>query len=416
MIVVNLNIRGMGGTIKSRYLSHIIASEGADFVCLQEIKSKVITEAKCFSLWGNNRVGWLHNVGENGCGSLLSMWNEDAFRYSSHVMGKGFIAVFGSHLKSNASYVLVIVYAACSLNDKKILWEDLSNIKLASQEKVWCFCGDFNAVRSCSERKGIREGADYSSEIVGFNRFIDTNLLLDLLIVGKKYTWFKSNGSAKSRIDKVLVSEDWLASWPMSKQYVKLREVSDHCAIVVKSVEKDWGPKPFRSVDAWFLERGFREMVKEKWSSYPAEGNAFVSFKEKLKRLKGDLKIWNKEVFGNIQTQKSLILQEIEELDCKDCLDGLGEDDSLKRGELGSRLMVIDKKLESLFCQKARASWLKNGDSCTKFYHSSLRWRRLRNEVKGVEVAGQCIEELVLSALKRRSSSRVGLRLRKILV
>jgi len=29
MIVFNLNIRGMGRTIKSRYLSHVIASEGA---------------------------------------------------------------------------------------------------------------------------------------------------------------------------------------------------------------------------------------------------------------------------------------------------------------------------------------------------------------------------------------------------
>ena len=129
-------------------------------------------------------------------------------------------------------------------------------------------------------------------------------------------------------------------------------------------------------------------MVKEKWLSYLVEGNAFVSFKEKLKRLKGDLNIWNREVFGNIQTQKGLILQEIEDLDCKDCLDGLREDDRLKRGELVSRLVVIDKKLESLICQKARASWFKNGDSCTKFYHSSLRWRRLRNEVKGVEVGG----------------------------
>jgi len=91
MIVVNLNIRGMGGgTIKSRHLSHVIASEGADFVCLQETKSKVISEAKCFSVWGNNRVGWLHNGWENGCGSLLSMWNEEVFLYSSHVMGKGY--------------------------------------------------------------------------------------------------------------------------------------------------------------------------------------------------------------------------------------------------------------------------------------------------------------------------------------
>jgi len=68
-------------------------------------------------------------------------------------------------------------------------------------------------------------------------------------------------------------------------------------------------------------------MVKEKWLSYPVEGNAFMSFKEKLKRFKSDLKIWNREVFGNIQTQKGLILQEIEDLDCKDYLDSLREVD-----------------------------------------------------------------------------------------
>jgi len=117
-------------------------------VCLQETKLREITEAKCFSVWGNNRVGWLHNEGINGCGSLLSMWNVDAFSYSSHKMGKGFIAVFGIHLKTKCSCVMVNVYVACTINDKKILWEELSSVKSASQEKVWCFCGDFNAVRS----------------------------------------------------------------------------------------------------------------------------------------------------------------------------------------------------------------------------------------------------------------------------
>ncbi|XP_068483401.1 uncharacterized protein [Phaseolus vulgaris] len=262
---------------------------------------------------------------------------------------------------------MVNIYAACTINDKKILWEELSTVKSASQEKVWCLCGDFNAVRSRSERKGIREGSDYSSEIIGFNNFIDANLLLDLPIVGKNYMWFKSNGSAKSRIDRVLVSEEWFVRWPMSKQYVQRREVSDHCAIVVKSVEKDWEPKSFRTIDAWFLERSFNEMVKEKWLSYPIKGNALVNVKEKLKSLKGDLKIWNKEVFGNVYTRKKEILQENEEFDCMDCLNDLNEGDRLKKAALG--------------------------DSCTRFYHSSLRWRRLRNEVKGVEVGGQWCEE-----------------------
>jgi len=57
---------------------------------------------------------------------------------------------------------------------------------------------------------------------------------------------------------------------------------------------------------------------------------------------------------------------------------------------------------------KARASWFKNGDSCTKFYHSSLRWRRLRNEVKGVEVGGQWCEEpsIVHSKVKKLFDNR----------
>ena len=67
--------------------------------------------------------------------------------------------------------------------------------------------------------------------------------------------------------------------------------------------------------------------------------------------------------------------------------------DGLKRCELVSRLQEVDKKLDSLICKKARASWFRNGDSCTKFYHSTLKWRRLRNEVKGVEIGGLWCEE-----------------------
>jgi len=119
----------------------------------------------------------------------------------------------------------------------------------------------------------------------------------------------------------------------------------------------------------------------------------FQKIKLKLKCLKEDLKIWNREVFGNLHTKKKGLLQEIEDLDCKDCNDDLGETDRLKRYDLVGRLMVTEKKIDSLKCQKAKASWFKNGESCTKFYNSSLRWRRLRYEVKGVGVGGLWCEE-----------------------
>jgi len=105
-----------------------------------------------------------------------------------------------------------------------------------------------------------------------------------------------------------------------------------------------------------------------------------------MKLLKSDLKVWNREVFGNLHTAKRRILQELEELDNRDCTGGLEESERLNRMALTSRLVENNKKLESLMCQKARASWFKSGDSCTRFFHSSLRWKRLRNEVKGVQV------------------------------
>jgi len=342
---------------------------------------------------GDNKAGWVHYEGENGGGSLLSMWHTDAFIYESHEVGKGYIAVFGQNIKSNSMCVVVNVYVACSLREKKTLWGELTRIKMASQVQNWCFCGDFNAVRSQSERKGVRARENQSSEIVDFNCFIDANLLIELPFVGKKFTWFNSKGSTKSRLDRVLVSEEWLQIWPMCKQYVQRREVSNHCALVVKSVEKDWGPKPFRTIDAWLSEKGFMEMVKDRWSSYSVQGSGFTKVKEKLKCLKGDLKVWNREVFSNIETCKRRILQEIEDLDSQDCNGTLVERERLRRVELVSRLKETNFKLESLLREKARVSWFKNGDSCTKNFHSSLRWRRIRNEVKGVEVMGLWSEE-----------------------
>ena len=186
MLIVNLNIRGVGGSTKTRYLRHIIAKEGAEFACIQETKLRTCTDVKCFSLWGDNNVGWVHYGGENGSGSLLTMWHKDAFTYESHEMGKGFIAVVGQHTKSNCRCVVVNVYSACLLREKIDLWGNLSAIKGASLDPIWCFCGDFNAIRKRGERKGTSVRDNHTSEMGSFNNFIESNMLIELPIVGKK--------------------------------------------------------------------------------------------------------------------------------------------------------------------------------------------------------------------------------------
>jgi len=61
-----------------------------------------------------------------------------------------------------------------------------------------------------NERKGISIRNSQENEIKNFNYFIENNFLLELPSVGRKYTWYKANGSAKSILDRVLVSEEWL--------------------------------------------------------------------------------------------------------------------------------------------------------------------------------------------------------------
>jgi len=48
---------GGGGGTKTNYLKHCIAKEDAEFVCLQETKTTTFSDIRCFSLWGTIILG-----------------------------------------------------------------------------------------------------------------------------------------------------------------------------------------------------------------------------------------------------------------------------------------------------------------------------------------------------------------------
>lgn len=108
---------------------------------------------------------------------------------------------------------------------KKFLWEELHKIKVTHQLYKCCLWGDFNAVRSTNVRKGIGTRDTQQSDIERFNCFVEDNILLELPVTGRKYMWYKPNGTTKSRLDRVLVSDEWLKEWPNSKQYIKARKI-----------------------------------------------------------------------------------------------------------------------------------------------------------------------------------------------
>lgn len=111
--------------------------------------------------------------------------------------------------------------------------------------------------------------------------------------------------------------------------------------------------------------------------------------KEKLKGLKKQLKVWNKEVFRNLNTKRNGLVLELNTLDRKteDVL--LNVEDVARRKALEAEYWRLSNLNESLLCQKARVNWFKKGDVNTKFFHGMVNWRRRMNSLIELNIYGR---------------------------
>jgi hypothetical protein len=110
------------------------------------------------------------------------------------------LQVHGRFLKTNEEFYLSNIYAPCAAREKQESWAILSvRLQLLRGAKV-CVCGDFNADRCSEERRSIR-GGECANDYHQFSKFNDDNELVDLPLCGRRYTWFKGDGTSMSRID-----------------------------------------------------------------------------------------------------------------------------------------------------------------------------------------------------------------------
>ena len=322
-------------------------------------------------LWGSNEVDWVVNGGINNAGGIITIWSIKSFQMISFVNDRNFSIIEGLWKVGNGVPVTIVnVYCSGSLRDKKEVWDAIFGFIMNQMSRAWCVLGDFNSIRRQEERKSMIFESDYSREIKGFNVFIEKSELMDIPLVGRKFTWYKPNGMVKSRIDRVLVSKEWLDNWPHCQQSVLNITVSDHSVVVLKDGYVDWGLKPFRCLDVWQKDRRFKELVRLKWSNYDVQGGGIFIFKEKLKKLKADLKVWNKEVFGDINRISEELKKKINKFDARDDERGLDESE---REDKRTLLVDFNKflfKQEAILHQKVRQKWMKQGDINTKFFHS----------------------------------------------
>ena len=87
------------------------------------------------------------------------------------------------------------------------------------------------------------------------------------------------------------------------------RPISNHFPLLLEGGGLRRGPSPFRFENMWLKVEGFLDLVRNWCRWIEVRGTASYRLAAKMNGIKHKLKVWNKEVFGNLEGNKSSALQ-----------------------------------------------------------------------------------------------------------
>ncbi|KAK9283721.1 hypothetical protein L1049_011971 [Liquidambar formosana] len=159
-------------------------------------------------------------------------------------------------------------------------------------------------------------------------------------------------------------------------------------------------PMKSSSSEPWYLCGDFNEIllcneqkgcisssrVESVWSSIQSNGRAGLAILNKFKALRRSLVSWNKSAFGSVDLKVKSLSAAINDLD------KLQEQRDLFAHEWDLKLKLTQEywstinSMESLWRQKSRIQWRREGDRNTKFFHAIARGRRRANLISCLEI------------------------------
>ncbi|XP_021986273.1 uncharacterized protein LOC110882597 [Helianthus annuus] len=259
MNFMSYNIRGILGEGKASQVREIRFANKISALALQETKVSMISNLAAFNFWGNRNCEHAFSASEGLSGGLVWIWDPKVFKANTVIQKRYYLVVKGIIVGCGEPINLVNIYAPQNTSAKLALWDELSSVIDQAIGK-WVLVGDFNAVRSQEERRNSKFKPACSEN---FNNFIFNNGLLEYLMQGRKFTCIRDNGKNLSKLDRFLVCPEFFNKWPSVCVRVLPPRHSDHCPIILETVELNFGPRPFRVYNSWIGKLGFEESVRK---------------------------------------------------------------------------------------------------------------------------------------------------------
>ncbi|XP_071729332.1 uncharacterized protein [Rutidosis leptorrhynchoides] len=164
---------------------------------------------------------------------------------------------------------------------------------------AWVICGDFNEVRSEEERLNCQY---FDNKAKMFNEFINNAKLIDIPLGGRIFTRISDDGTKFSKLDRFLVNDCFYNLWNCLSVVSLDRGKSDHCPIILKDDNKNFGPKPIKVFDEWLDMDDVDKVIKDAWIEYGGGGTRKdCCLRNKMKKTKLALKTKSSQKFGDLE-------------------------------------------------------------------------------------------------------------------
>eukprot|EP00253_Pinus_taeda_P005917 PITA_05917 len=307
------NIRGLGSKRKQRFLNNKMQQAAPDIIFVQETKCSIQKLKQIHSKW-LNRFEFLEFKARNIVGGILTLWNPQKIGIIDAQATRNYLSVVIQPVGDKDPYLVTNVYGLQRLDDKIRFLDFLVDLQARHQGLPWVIGGDFNMIRSLSEKNGCTRALNkYSST---FQIFLVDMKLVDIDTNNGFCTWNNKRGGnsqVASKLDRFMISEDLMLLDKEIMAEILPFGGSDHWPVQME-IKGIGTPRnrPFRFENIWLSHPDFSSSIENWWTEdLHIQGSTMFMLHKRLKHIKMRLKDWNKNEFGNIFAGKKAVESKI---------------------------------------------------------------------------------------------------------